>query len=449
MSTKRSTDMTSGDIFGHILRFSVPLLIGNIFQQLYNMVDTWVVGNFVSNEAFSAVGTVGPVINMLIGFFSGLANGGAVVISQYYGAKRYDDVKKAVHTSVVMTVFLSVVLTALGIGMVPLVVKMMNTPPEVIPESTRYLTIYFGGLTGLLFYNMGAAILRAVGDSKRPFYFLTVAAVLNIVLDLALVIFVKMGVAGVAWATIISQGISALLTFIVLFRTSSVVKLELKSMKVDWQILRRIIHVGIPAAFQMALVSFSNIFVQSYINYFGTDVMSGWSAYSKIDALMFLPMQSISMAVTTFVGQNLGMDQKERAKEGVKVGLKLAMIITLILMVPVMWLAPQAVAIFNRKAEVVSYGTLFLRMITPFAVTSVINQVCASALRGSGNSRAPMIIMIFGFCVSRQIYLFIMSRFISNTIIPIGLGYPFGWIVTSALIALYYHKVGLEGNIIG
>ena len=449
MSTKRSTDMTSGDIFGHILRFSVPLLIGNIFQQLYNMVDTWVVGNFVSNEAFSAVGTVGPVINMLIGFFSGLANGGAVVISQYYGAKRYDDVKKAVHTSVVMTVFLSAVLTALGIGMVPLVVKMMNTPVEVIPESTRYLTIYFGGLTGLLFYNMGAAILRAVGDSKRPFYFLTVAAVLNIVLDLALVIFVKMGVAGVAWATIISQGISALLTFIVLFRTSSVVKLELKEMKVDWKILSRIIHVGIPAAFQMALVSFSNIFVQSYINYFGTDVMSGWSAYSKIDALMFLPMQSISMAVTTFVGQNLGMDQKERAKEGVKVGLKLAMIITLILMVPVMWLAPQAVAIFNRKEEVVAYGTLFLRMITPFAVASGINQVCASALRGSGNSRAPMIMMIFGFCVSRQIYLFIMSRFISNTIIPIGLGYPFGWIVTSTLIALYYHKVGLEGNIIG
>ncbi|MCR5299537.1 MAG: MATE family efflux transporter, partial [Erysipelotrichaceae bacterium] len=280
MTAKRDIDMTTGSILNHIILFSLPLLIGNIFQQLYNMVDTWVVGNFVSNEAFSAVGTVGPVINMLIGFFSGLANGGGVVISQYYGAKRYDEVKRAVHSAILMTVALSILLTMFGITVVPLVVRMMNTPAEVIPESTRYLSIYFSGLTGLLFYNMGAAILRAVGDSRRPFYFLTVSAVLNIILDLYLVIRVKMGVAGVAWATIISQGISALLTMLVLFRTSSVVRLEFRSMKMDWDILKRIVRVGIPSALQMAIVSFSNIFVQSYINYFGTDVMSGWSAYS-------------------------------------------------------------------------------------------------------------------------------------------------------------------------
>ncbi|MBQ1810250.1 MAG: MATE family efflux transporter, partial [Erysipelotrichaceae bacterium] len=399
MTAKRDIDMTTGSILNHIILFSLPLLIGNIFQQLYNMVDTWVVGNFVSNEAFSAVGTVGPVINMLIGFFSGLANGGGVVISQYYGAKRYDEVKRAVHSAILMTVALSILLTMFGITVVPLVVRMMNTPAEVIPESTRYLSIYFSGLTGLLFYNMGAAILRAVGDSRRPFYFLTVSAVLNIILDLYLVIRVKMGVAGVAWATIISQGISALLTMLVLFRTSSVVRLEFRSMKMDWDILKRIVRVGIPSALQMAIVSFSNIFVQSYINHFGTDVMSGWSAYSRVDGLLWLPMQSVGMAVMTFVGQNLGRGQRDRAVEGVRMGLFTGLAITGLCMIPIMILAPQTVAIFNSKPEVVQYGTLFLRMITPFAIMAVFSQIYAAALRGSGNSKAPMIIMIFGYVV--------------------------------------------------
>ncbi|MBQ5755805.1 MAG: MATE family efflux transporter [Erysipelotrichaceae bacterium] len=448
MTAKRDIDMTTGSILNHIILFSLPLLIGNIFQQLYNMVDTWVVGNFVSNEAFSAVGTVGPVINMLIGFFSGLANGGGVVISQYYGAKRYDEVKRAVHSAILMTVALSILLTMFGITVVPLVVRMMNTPAEVIPESTRYLSIYFSGLTGLLFYNMGAAILRAVGDSRRPFYFLTVSAVLNIILDLYLVIRVKMGVAGVAWATIISQGISALLTMLVLFRTSSVVRLEFRSMKMDWDILKRIVRVGIPSALQMAIVSFSNIFVQSYINHFGTDVMSGWSAYSKVDGLLWLPMQSVGMAVMTFVGQNLGRGQRERAVEGVRMGLFTGLAITGLCMIPIMILAPQTVAIFNSKPEVVQYGTLFLRMITPFAIMAVFSQIYAAALRGSGNSKAPMIIMIFGYVVSRQIYLYVFSHFISNTIIPIGLGYPFGWVVVATLIIIYYHKVGIKGSII-
>lgn len=448
MAAKRDTDMTTGNILRHIILFSLPLLVGNIFQQLYNMVDTWVVGNYVSNEAFSAVGTVGPVINMLIGFFSGLANGGGVVISQYYGAKRYDEVKRSVHSSILMTIALSILLTLFGIAVVPLVVRMMNTPAEVIPESTRYLSIYFSGLSGLLFYNMGAAILRAVGDSRRPFYFLTVSAVLNIILDLYFVIRLQMGVAGVAWATIISQGISALLTMLVLFGTSSVVKLEFSAMKMDWQILKRIVRIGIPSALQMAIVSFSNIFVQSYINYFGTDVMSGWSAYSKVDALLWLPMQSVGMAVTTVVGQNLGRGEKERAVNGVRLGLIVGLVITGLCMIPIMIFAPYTVAVFNSKPEVVEYGTLFLRMITPFAIMAVFSQIYAAALRGSGNSQAPMVIMIFGYVVARQIYLFVFSHFISNTIIPISLGYPFGWVVVSLLIILYYHKVGIKGNII-
>lgn len=417
---KRDVDMTQGSIFRHLITFAFPLLIGNIFQQLYNTVDTWVVGNYVSNEAFSAVGTVGPVINMLIGIFLGLSSGAGVVISQYYGAKRYDKVRDTVHTSIVMTLILAVLFTIIGIAMIPFVLDFMKTPAEVMPESSAYLTIYFAGVIGLMLYNMGSGILRAVGDSKRPFYFLVVSAVLNIILDLVFVLSLGMGVEGVAYATIISQGVSATLTMITLFRTDSCIKVELKYLKLDQEMLAKIVRVGIPAAIQMAITSFSNVFVQSYVNYFGADCMSGWTAYSKIDQLLFLPMQSLALASTTFVGQNLGIDQVGRAKKGART------------------------AFFNGKAEVVAYGSMLLRYCSPFYVFCCVNQVYSGVLRGAGNSRAPMIIMLSSFVVFRQIYLFIMANFISNTIIPIALGYPAGWLVCSTLTLLYYRHADLS-----
>ena len=303
---KHDVDMTSGSVFRHLLNFAVPLLMGNIFQQLYNTVDTWVVGNYVSNEAFSAVGTVAPIINTLIGAFSGLASGAGVVISQYYGAGKYDRVKDAVHTAVMMTLVLSVVFTAIGIAMTPNMLRLMKTPAEVFPESRAYLNIYFSGMAGLMLYNMGAGILRAVGDSKRPFYYLVCAAVINTVRDLVFVIAFDMGVEGVAYATIIAQGISAILTMLTLFRSESCVRVELKLIRFHKDMLLKIIKVGIPAALQMAVTAFSNIFVQSYINFFGADCMGGWTAYTKVDQLLFLPMQSIALAATTFVGLNLG-----------------------------------------------------------------------------------------------------------------------------------------------
>ena len=298
-------DMTQGNVAHHLVMFALPLLAGNIFQQFYNTVDTWVVGNFVSNEAFSAVGTVTPIVNMLIGSFMGLASGAGVVISQYYGAKQMERVKQAVHTSLVMTLVLGVIMTAAGILLTPFLLGLMKTPADVFPEATAYLTIYFSGVMGLMLYNMGAGILRAVGDSKRPFYFLVAAAVLNIGLDLLLVIVFHMGVEGVAYATIISQGVSALLTLLLLVRTSSCVKLDWRALRATPFILKQIARVGIPAALQMAITAFSNVFVQSYINFFQADCMSGWTAYTKIDQIMFLPMQSLALAATTFVGQNL------------------------------------------------------------------------------------------------------------------------------------------------
>lgn len=440
---KNDVNMTEGSIIRHLVVFAAPLLVGNIFQQLYNTVDTWVVGKYVSNEAFSAVGTVGPIINMLIGFFLGLSSGAGVVISQYYGAGRTEEVRKTVHTSLMMTILLGLLFTWLGIALIPGMLALMNTPAEVIPESTAYLTIYFAGVLVLMLYNMGAGILRAVGDSTRPFYYLVVSAVINTVLDLVFVLRFDMGVAGVAWATIIAQGISAVLTLITLLRSDSCIRVSLRALRIHFDMLQKIIRVGIPAALQMAVTSFSNVFVQSYINYFGADCMSGWTAYGKIDTLLMLPMQSLALASTTFVGQNLGLGKVDRAKRGVRIALALSLVTAVILMIPVMVFAPSLVAFFNEKTTVVEYGTMFLRYISPFYILCCFNQIYSGALRGAGNTRAPMVIMLASFVVFRQIYLFVLTHFIANTILPVSMGYPAGWLVCSLLTYLYYRRADL------
>ena len=440
---RNDVNMTEGSIIRHLVVFAAPLLLGNIFQQLYNTVDTWVVGKYVSNEAFSAVGTVGPIINMLIGFFLGLSSGAGVVISQYYGAGKTEEVRKTVHTSIVMTLILGILFTGLGIALIPGMLALMNTPAEVIPESTAYLTIYFAGVLGLMLYNMGSGILRAVGDSTRPFYYLVVSAVINTVLDLVFVLRFDMGVAGVAWATIIAQAISAILTLITLMRSDSCIRLSWRALRLHFDMLSKIVRVGIPAALQMAVTSFSNVFVQSYINYFGADCMSGWTAYGKIDTLLMLPMQSLALASTTFVGQNLGIGKIDRAKRGVRIALALSLATAVLLMIPVLLFAPSLVAFFNEKAAVIEYGTMFLRYISPFYVLCCFNQIYSGALRGAGNTRAPMIIMLASFVVFRQIYLFVLTHFITNTILPVSMGYPAGWLVCSLLTFLYYRRADL------
>ena len=441
---RHDVDMTEGSVFLHLLYFALPLLAGNIFQQLYNTVDTWVVGNYVSDAAFSAVGTVAPIINMLIGTFLGLSSGAGVVVSQYYGAKRYDKVRDAVSTSIVLTIILAIVFTAVGIFMTPTMLRLMKTPADVFPESSAYLIIYFAGMAGLMFYNMGAGILRAVGDSRRPFYDLVAAAVINTVLDLVFAIVFHMGVQGVAYATIIAQAISAVLTIATLLRTSSCVRLEPKKLKLHLSILKQILWVGIPAALQMAITAFSNVFVQSYINQFGADCMGGWTAYTKVDQLIFLPMQSLALAGTTFVGQNLGSGQTDRAKKGVRVSLAMAMAVTAVITVVVVAAAPWLVVFFNDNQEVVSYGTLFLRYLTPFYIICCINQVYFGAMRGAGNSRIPMLIMLGSFVLFRQLYLFVVSHYVSNTILPLAMGYPAGWLVCSICALTYYHFVHLN-----
>ena len=436
--TRRDVDMTSGNVYGLLIRFAVPLLLGNLFQQLYNTVDTWVVGNYVGKEAFSAVGTVSPIINMLIGTFLGLSIGAGVVISQYYGAKQEQKVSETVHTALVMTAILGVLFTFIGVLMTPPMLRLMKTPAEVFPEAQRYLTIYFSGIFGLLLYNMGAGILRAVGDSQRPFYFLVLSTTLNIGLDLLFVIVFHMGVAGVAYATILAQGLSAVLVLLLLMRAKNCVRVSLRALKLHMDPLKKIVKVGVPAALQRAITSFSNVFVQSYINYFGADCMGGWTAYTKIDAFLFLPMQSVAMGATTFVGQNLGVNDVARARQGVSAALRISALITVVLMAPVVAFAPHLVRFFNDTPEVVEFGTLFLRMMSPFYVLCCVNQILAGSLRGAGDSRTPMFIMLGSFVIFRQIYLFLITHFVSNTIVPVALGYPAGWLVCSTATYLYF-----------
>ena len=440
---KRSDmDMTSGPIVRQIITFALPLLFGSLFQQLYNTVDTWVVGNFVGKNSFSAVGTLSSATNLIISFFMGFSNGASVIISHYFGAKDDESVNRASHTFMAVTLILCVTLTLMGIAIIPLLLKIMKSPAEVAAEQRIYMTIYFAGISGLLIYNMGSAILRAIGDSTHPFIFLVVSASLNIILDLVFVIVFKMGTAGVAYATILSQGISALLVLRLLFTTSTSIKISVRKIRIDTMILRKIFKVGLPSALQMAITCFSNIFVQSYINFFGADVMGGWTSYIKVDQLVLLPMQSIAMGTQTFVGQNLGIMNTERARKGVRTSLYMSLVSTAVLIATVVPLAKIIVEIFIGSEEegVILYGTMFLTYLTPAYLLPCFNQIYAGALRGSGRSSIPMMAMLFSFVLFRQIYLFIMSHFISNTIMPIALGYPAGWLVCSIIMVIAYKR---------
>ncbi len=433
-------DMTEGSILGHIIHFAIPVSLGYLFQQLYNMVDAWVVGRFVSNEAYAAVGSVGNIIGMLISFFGGLSVGTGVVISQLFGAGRQKDVNRAAHTALLASLFMGIVFTVLGIALTPALLRMMNTPQSVYADAQTYLMIYFAGLLGLMIYNIGSGILRAIGDSQRPFYFLAVCAVANIVLDLAFVLVIPMGVAGVALATILSQIVSAVLVIITLLRTDACVKLEFKKLRIHKDLLRRIVTIGIPSAINSTITSFSNIFVQSYINFFGDNFMSGWSTYLRYDSLLALPHVSISAAVTTFVGQNLGKGQVDRAKKSVNISLLLGSASSVVLIVPLVIFREPLAAFFNGKEEVVFYASQLILYIIPSYVIAGGANVFVSALQGAGNTKVPTVIMLCCYVLTRQIYLFIISR-IWNIPLLIAMGYPICWILCTFATGIYYYKV--------
>lgn len=438
--------MTSGSIAKLLITFSIPLLIGNIFQYLYNTVDSLVVGNFVGKEALAAVGSTTYIINTLVMFFGGMSVGASVIISRYFGAKDDEMLHKSIETTMAMTFLSSILCTVLGIVLAPILLQFMDTPEDVLPAASEYLRIYFGGVSGLMVYNMGSGILRAVGDTTRPLYFLIFSSVMNIVLDLLFVIVFDMGVAGVAYATVVSQMVSAILILMLLTKTKENYRLVWKDLHIDNTLVREVLSIGLPVGFQQALTSFSNVYVQSYINSFGAAGMAGWSCFLKIDSFLALPLQSLAQAITTFAGQNVGAKNLKRVKDGVKVSLKMSIPFLFVMATVLYVLAPQLVALFNKDPDVVYYGTLFLRLCIYVVPFTSLTQIFAGTLRGAGSAKVPMYIMLASYVAFRQIYLFVMSHVAHNPY-TIGFGYPAGWILCAILTTLAYMFCGWEKKI--
>lgn len=435
----KTRDMTVGSIPMHLILFSLPLLLGNIFQLLYNTVDTWVVGNYVSTQALAAVGSTTPIINIMVFFFNGLSIGAGVVIARNYGAKDFDSLHISIETTMAMTFILSVIFSIIGVLFVTPMLHLISTPEDVIQDASLYLRIYFSGITGLMVYNMASGVLRAVGDTQRPLYFLIFTSLLNIVLDLTFVIVFHMGIAGVGFATVISQIISGVGVIVLLSRTNDVYKLTWNDCRIQVPMLKQILSIGLPTAIQSMITSFSNAFVQSYINAFGSSCVAGWSCYGKLDQFAFLPMSSLANAATTFVGQNMGAEKEDRADKGTIVSIIMTVSITLFICVTLFTFANQATAIFSKDSSVIQFGVMFLRTNIFFLCFNCINHVLAGALRGRGDSKGPMVIMITSFVVLRQIYLFIMTHFISNTPTLVGLGYPLGWLFCCIIEVNYFY----------
>lgn len=438
-SRTRDADMTQGSIFRHMVAFAVPMMMGLLFQQLYNTVDTIVVGQFVGKAALAAVGSTGAIINTLVGFSAGLSTGSSVVISQCYGAHDYRKLGKAVHTTLCITFLMAIAATLLGRLLTGPLLRMMSTPADVFDEAKIYLDIYFSGIAGLLIYNMGSGILRAVGDSRRPLYFLLFSATMNTVLDLLFVIVFKLGIRGVAYATILSQFVSALLILLVLTRDHGPYGLRWKQLSIDREMVGRIFSIGLPGGIQQALTSFSNVFVQSYINFFGSACMAGWSSYNKLDIFLFLPAQAIAMASTTFVGQNYGAKQMKRAKEGVRDSLIMSIVCTATLAVVVMIFAEPLIRLFTAEKDVMEYGVYFIRRISPFYVACCFNQNYGAALRGIGSAKVPMVIMLFSFVFFRQLFLLVV-KLLGHSLIGVSMAYPAGWIMCSTLLFVFYRR---------
>ena len=437
-NTGSTRDMTSGSIIKQLLLFAMPLMLGNVFQLLYNTVDVFVVGKFVGTEALAAVGSTTMIVNMAVFFFNGFSIGAGVIIGQYFGARDTKRLHQAVETTMAMTFIICVLFTAAGYCMVNSMLRFMATPDDVMNDATIYLHIYFLGIAGLLIYNMGSGILRAVGNTVMPLFFLILTSLLNIVLDLAFVIGLHAGIAGVAYATILSQFISAVLVLGLLTRTREIYRFSWKDMRIETDLLKMIFSVGLPAGIQSVITAFSNVFVQAYVNVFGSACMAGWGCYNKLDQFIMLPMQSMSMAATTFVSQNIGAGKEERANEGTVKAVSISVLVTGAVALGLFLFAEGAVGLFTNDPAVIDFGALFLHTNVFFLLANCVNHVLAGALRGRGDSRGPMVIMLLAFVALRQTYLFIVTRFIANTPVLVGLGYPVGWVSCMIIEVTYF-----------
>ena len=431
--------MTEGVIWKQLLAFSLPLLVGNLFQQLYNTVDSVVVGNFIGSDALAAVGSSNSLINLIIGMFMGIGTGAGVIISQYYGADEKQKLHWAVHTTMALSLIGGFLLIALGLLLSPLILVLMGTPESVMPGSVAYLRIFFCGSLFNLVYNMGSGVLRAVGDSKRPLIFLCISSVINIVLDLLFVVVFQMGTAGVGYATVVAQGVSAFLTVRALVRTDDSYRLELGKIKIDRRMMARILKIGIPSGIQQSIISLSNVIVQANINSFGAAAMAGFGSYSKIDGFAMLPLQSFCMAATTFTGQNIGAKKSRRVKQGVFQGLVISMIYTILISIILYLNAERILRVFSPDQDVIAYGYSSMLILLPFYWTMAIHQILMGSIRGSGRTMVTMLIGVGNMCILRMIYINMLVPFFPS-FEAVMWCYPITWLTTMGMDCIYSWK---------
>ncbi len=431
--------MTEGVIWKQLLAFSLPLLVGNLFQQLYNTVDSVVVGNFIGSDALAAVGSSNSLINLIIGMFMGIGTGAGVIISQYYGAEEKQKLHWAVHTTMALSMIGGFLLIALGVLLSPLILVLMGTPESVMPGAVAYLRIFFCGSLFNLVYNMGSGVLRAVGDSKRPLIFLCISSVINIVLDLLFVVVFQMGTAGVGYATVAAQGVSALLTVRALVRTDDSYRLELDKIKIDRPMMARILKIGIPSGIQQSIISLSNVIVQANVNSFGAAAMAGFGSYSKIDGFAMLPLQSFCMAATTFTGQNIGARKSRRVKQGVFQGLIISMIYTILISIILYLNAERILRVFSPDQDVIAYGYSSMLILLPFYWTMAIHQILMGSIRGSGRTMVTMLIGVGNMCILRMIYINLLVPFFPS-FEAVMWCYPITWLTTMGMDCIYSWK---------
>ena len=436
---KNSTIMTEGSIWKKILFFSIPLILGNLFQQLYNTVDSIIVGNYIGSEALAAVGSSGSLINLLIGFCIGASAGAGVVIAQFYGAQDREGVRKAVHTTIAIAIAAGAVLTVVGIVATPILLKAMGTPQEVFDQASIYLKVYFGGILFSVVYNMSAGILNAVGNSKRSLVYLMIAATSNIFLDLLFVVVLKMGIVGVAIATDISQLLSCIFIILFLVRSEDVYRVKLKDIRCYDNLLGKILKIGLPTGVQNIVISLSNVIVQSSVNSFGAVAMAGFAAYIKVDGFNILPVLSFSMAATTFVGQNVGAGRLDRVKKGMYVSVAMGIIYTVCTGILLLTFAPQVIGVFTQNGKVVEYGVYIMKFFCPFYWMLGILHILAGTIRGTGKTMQAMVVFLFSLCIFRVLWIW-GAMSVSHKIGGVMLGYPLSWLVGLVMILIYVWK---------
>ncbi len=436
-----TNSITEGPVWKGLLVFFFPILLGTFFQQLYNTVDAVVVGQFLGKEALAAVsGGSAVYVNLLVGFFTGLSTGATIIISQFYGAHHKRELNRSIHTGMALAVWAGIALSVLGVLITPWAMTIISTPEDILAPSITYLRIYFAGVLPMFIYNMGAGILRALGDSKSPFVILVAGCAVNIVLDLVFVAVFHWGVAGAAWATVISQAVCMILTFYKLIHQYDPdCRFYFRRMHFTPHLLRRMVHVGLPNGVQSSLYTISNLIIQSNVNSFGTDMAAAWAAYGRIDSIFWMTVSSFGVAITTYAGQNYGAGKHERIHEATKQGLLImggtSVFYTILFYITGRWIF----LLFTHDAEVISEGMQMLHFLAPFFITYIPVEVLSGSIHGSGETFRPMIITMLGICVLRIIWLFTAVP-AHDTIIMVVACYPVTWISTSIAFFVYYKK---------